>query len=341
MTSFRSLGLGLASLVLSSFVMGCSGDDGSAGQPGDSGKPVPTVSAESKGSPASQGNRARSASLAATAKTARRGDDGEPGVDGTDGTKGETGETGDDGRRAKAAKAGDDGRERATTGSPGVTARRPAFAPATSSPAPNVATAARVEVGLDQDSGRESSTTSRSMPKRPPSSATPRSPGASSRHCQESRPPTAFRSRSVRTAHRGSASCSRTRRTGKRCSMPVTCCGTAEACTAARKCSASTSSRAKRSGPRTRDVSLRSSYRYSELVYDGPDSYYTTNYSSFGGLISAVKNGQAGTYALTPAFTGRRAHTIAFFDGVLYGLLAQKNVGLTLSTYPKISSARR
>ena len=76
------------------------------------------------------------------------------------------------------------------------------------------------------------------------------------------------------------------------------------------------------------------SYSYSELSFDDGDSYYTTNYTLFGGLVAVVKNGQSGTYALTPAFSTRRAHAIAFVDHVLYALIAQKSPGLTLSTYP-------
>lgn len=75
-------------------------------------------------------------------------------------------------------------------------------------------------------------------------------------------------------------------------------------------------------------------YSYSELSFDSGSSYYTTNFSSFGGLISVVKDGGAGTYALTAAYGGSRAHSIAFVDHVLYGLIAQKNVGLTLSRFP-------
>jgi hypothetical protein len=74
-------------------------------------------------------------------------------------------------------------------------------------------------------------------------------------------------------------------------------------------------------------------YRYSELVFDGGVSHYTTNYSSFGGLIAAIRGGGAGTYALTPAHTGSRSHSIAFHEGELFGLIAQSS-GLTLSTYP-------
>lgn len=75
------------------------------------------------------------------------------------------------------------------------------------------------------------------------------------------------------------------------------------------------------------------SYRYSELAFDAGVSYYTTNYSAFGGLIAAVKDGQSGTYALTPAYSGARAHSIGFLGGELYALVAQSS-GLTLSTYP-------
>jgi Collagen triple helix repeat (20 copies) len=78
-------------------------------------------------------------------------------------------------------------------------------------------------------------------------------------------------------------------------------------------------------------------YAYSELTFDNGSSYYTTNYSSFGGLVSVVKDGMQGTYALTPAYTPGRAHSVAFADHVLYALIAQKNVGLTLSTFPVAS----
>ena len=73
-------------------------------------------------------------------------------------------------------------------------------------------------------------------------------------------------------------------------------------------------------------------YLYSELVFDNGNSYYTTNYDAFGGLLSVIKNGGKGVYALTRAYEGRRAHSIAFFDHTLYALIAQASVGLTLST---------
>ena len=75
-------------------------------------------------------------------------------------------------------------------------------------------------------------------------------------------------------------------------------------------------------------------YSYSELAFDNGSSYYTTNYDLFGGLISVVKDGGQGTYALTPAYAGSGAHSIAFVNGELYGLMAQKTVGLTLSRFP-------
>ncbi|MBN9168166.1 MAG: hypothetical protein J0I07_44975 [Myxococcales bacterium] len=78
-------------------------------------------------------------------------------------------------------------------------------------------------------------------------------------------------------------------------------------------------------------------YSYSELSFDNGSSYYTTNYSAFGGLVSVVKDGGTGTYALTPAYTGSRAHSVAFVDHVLYALIAQRNVGLTLSRFPVAS----
>ena len=75
-------------------------------------------------------------------------------------------------------------------------------------------------------------------------------------------------------------------------------------------------------------------YQYSELSFNAGMSYYTATYPSFGGLVSVVKGGQAGTYALTPAFTTRKAHSVGFLGGQLFALIAQKTVGLTLSTFP-------
>jgi hypothetical protein len=75
-------------------------------------------------------------------------------------------------------------------------------------------------------------------------------------------------------------------------------------------------------------------YQYSELAFSSGDSYYTTSYPSFGGLVSVIKNGQGGAYALTPAFTTRKAHSVGFLGGQLFALIAQKAPGLTLSTYP-------
>ncbi len=75
-------------------------------------------------------------------------------------------------------------------------------------------------------------------------------------------------------------------------------------------------------------------YQYSDLTFNAGQSYYTTSYPSFGGLISVVKSGQYGTYALTPAFTTRKAHSVGFFGGQLFALIAQKAPGLTLSMFP-------
>jgi hypothetical protein len=78
-------------------------------------------------------------------------------------------------------------------------------------------------------------------------------------------------------------------------------------------------------------------YAFSELrVVDGA-SYYSTNYPAFGGLVSVIRNGGAGAYALTPAFTTHKAHSIAVPPGsnTLYALVAQQgDPGLTLSSYP-------
>ncbi|HTB77362.1 MAG TPA: hypothetical protein VK762_29155 [Polyangiaceae bacterium] len=78
-------------------------------------------------------------------------------------------------------------------------------------------------------------------------------------------------------------------------------------------------------------------YAYSELAVVDGASYYTTNYPSFGGLVSAIRNGGKGTYALTPAFTTRKAHSIAVPPGsdTLYALIAQNGTtGLTFSSFP-------
>jgi hypothetical protein len=75
-------------------------------------------------------------------------------------------------------------------------------------------------------------------------------------------------------------------------------------------------------------------YSFSELRYDSGNSFYTTDYPSFGGLISVIENGGKGVYALTPAYSTERAHSIAFNNHVLYALAAQASVGLTLSTTP-------
>ena len=75
-------------------------------------------------------------------------------------------------------------------------------------------------------------------------------------------------------------------------------------------------------------------YQFSELKFDAGQSYYTTTYPSFGGLVSVVKGGQSGTYALTPAFVTRKSQSVGFFGGQLFALIAQKAVGLTLSTFP-------
>jgi hypothetical protein len=78
-------------------------------------------------------------------------------------------------------------------------------------------------------------------------------------------------------------------------------------------------------------------YAFSELVVANGASYYTTNYPSFGGLISVIRNGGKGAYALTPAFATRKAHSIAVPLGSsdLYALAAQSGAtGLTFSKFP-------
>ena len=78
-------------------------------------------------------------------------------------------------------------------------------------------------------------------------------------------------------------------------------------------------------------------YAFSELVVASNASYYTTDYPSFGGLISVIRNGGKGVYALTPAFTIRKAHSIAVPVGStdLYSLAAQSGAtGLTFSKIP-------
>ena len=75
-------------------------------------------------------------------------------------------------------------------------------------------------------------------------------------------------------------------------------------------------------------------YAFSELVVASSASYYSTNYPSYGGLVSAIRNGGKGVYALTPAFTTRKAHSIAVPVGstAMYSLIAQSGTtGLTFS----------
>jgi hypothetical protein len=75
-------------------------------------------------------------------------------------------------------------------------------------------------------------------------------------------------------------------------------------------------------------------YQFSELRYDSGNSFYTTLYPSFGGLISVIENGGKGVWALTPLYTTERAHSVAFNSHVLYALATQQSIGLTLSTTP-------
>jgi hypothetical protein len=75
-------------------------------------------------------------------------------------------------------------------------------------------------------------------------------------------------------------------------------------------------------------------YSFSELRYDSGNSFYTTLYPSFGGLISVIENGGKGVWALTPNYVTARAHSVAFDSHVLYALASQQTVGLTLSTTP-------
>lgn len=78
-------------------------------------------------------------------------------------------------------------------------------------------------------------------------------------------------------------------------------------------------------------------YAFSELVVVSSASYYTTNYPSFGGLISVIRNGGTGAYALTPVSATRKAHSIAVPIGSshLFALAAQSGAtGLTFSKFP-------
>jgi len=81
-------------------------------------------------------------------------------------------------------------------------------------------------------------------------------------------------------------------------------------------------------------------YKYSELVYNRGDSYYTTNFDGFGALISAIKNGGDGTYALTAQYADKRSHDIAFLNNTFYTAVIGKNSwgagenGLALSSVP-------
>jgi len=86
-------------------------------------------------------------------------------------------------------------------------------------------------------------------------------------------------------------------------------------------------------------------YSYSELLVVDGTSFYTTSYNLFGGLISLIATGPAiaeehigkGLYGLTPAFTTRRAHSIAVFPGTtdIYMLAAQSGTaGFSLLSAP-------
>lgn len=77
-------------------------------------------------------------------------------------------------------------------------------------------------------------------------------------------------------------------------------------------------------------------YAYSELVVVDGASYYTTSYPPFGGLVAVIRDGGKGTYALTPATTTRKEHSIAVPPGSadVYALIAQKTPGLTFSRFP-------
>ena len=61
-------------------------------------------------------------------------------------------------------------------------------------------------------------------------------------------------------------------------------------------------------------------YKYSELLFDNGDSYYSTNYASFGGLLAVVKNGGSGTSAMN----GGLFHNIAIQGAFIYSLALQK-----------------
>ena len=74
-------------------------------------------------------------------------------------------------------------------------------------------------------------------------------------------------------------------------------------------------------------------YAYSELHFHLGSSYYTTSYAAFGGLLSVVKDGRQGAYALTPAFTDRKAHSVDFIGGTMWALIAQAS-GLTITSHP-------
>ncbi len=78
-------------------------------------------------------------------------------------------------------------------------------------------------------------------------------------------------------------------------------------------------------------------YSFSELAVTDGNSYYSTSYPSFGGLISVIQNGTKGAYALTPVSATRKAHSIAVPLGSdsLYALVAKPGtVGLTFARFP-------
>lgn len=72
-------------------------------------------------------------------------------------------------------------------------------------------------------------------------------------------------------------------------------------------------------------------YEHSELLVFNDESFYTTQFPAFGGLLSVIKNGGEGAYAPTAAFTGERAHSLSFMGGDdehIYFAIAQNDAGV-------------
>lgn len=329
METNRCLRLGLVSLALVSFGAGCSGTDGAAGvqgevgelgEPGADGEPGRDGETGKDGEPGEPGSKGATGSQGEPGAEGAKGEDGTTGAKGEDGTPGAKGEDGTSGEAGAEGEAGKDGKtSRIRTGKE-MAGLHCAFG------------GVRIETGLDADDngalGDAEVDAAQTAYLCSPTAAWRELPALPS----------------VQTAYSFSLALGpdgqprlgymfqdATYRQSLLDQGGVLWDGGgvysgAQVLGIYRLGASGWSPYQGRLSPQT--------YRFSELVFEGADSYFTTSYSSFGGLVSAIKNGQAGAYALTPAFTNRRAHSIGFLAGKLYALIAQKTVGLTLSTYP-------